>query len=324
MLQTRLYRSGLLEQINLPVAEISDQITEAETTVWIDGTDPTADELALIAAELGLHPLAVEDSLHLRQRPKVDRYPTHIFVAAHAVEVEKSTRRLIVHHISVFVTAKALVTLHSGAFDMEQIVRRNDSIALLDTPVAHLLHRVLDHVVDTHLSAAQTLDDQVEDLEDALFDDSDTVDGAVHRTNLVLRRTLTELRRLVLPTREVAAALLRSDFDFDLVGPQLLPYFHDLYDHTVRAGELTESVRDLVTAVHETYLTVRSNQTNIIMKQVTSWAAIIAVPTGVTSFYGQNIPFPGYGQPLGFWMSTGIAMTVSFALWIIFRRRSWL
>jgi magnesium transporter len=101
------------------------------------------------------------------------------------------------------------------------------------------------------------------------------------------------------------------------------PYFQDLYDHSLRVAEWTESLRDLVSAVFETYLTVRSNQINVIMKQVTSWAAIIAVPTAITGFYGQNIPYPGFGTPLGFWTSTLVTIGASVTLWAVLRRRGW-
>jgi magnesium transporter len=73
----------------------------------------------------------------------------------------------------------------------------------------------------------------------------------------------------------------------------MLPYHQDVYDHVPRATERTESLRDLVATILETHLTMPGNRLNMIMKKVTGWAAIIAVPTAATGFYGQNIPFPG-------------------------------
>ena len=102
------------------------------------------------------------------------------------------------------------------------------------------------------------------------------------------------------------------------------PYFQDVYDHVLRATEWTESLRDLVSTILETHLTVRGNRLNVIMKQVTSWAAIIAVPTAVTGFYGQNVPYPGFGHVAGFWTSTVIIVGMACALYVIFRRKGWL
>ena len=110
------------------------------------------------------------------------------------------------------------------------------------------------------------------------------------------------LRRLVLPMREVVNTLLRRDLG--LVDEAMGPYFQDVYDHVLRATEWTESLRDLVSTILETNLTIQANRLNVIMKKVTSWAAIIAVPTAVTGYYGMNVPYPGFGRPSGVIAST--------------------
>jgi magnesium transporter len=167
----------------------------------------------------------------------------------------------------------------------------------------------------------QSLDSQIEALEDQLFEDNPR-DREMQRRTFELRKSLVTLRRVVLPMREVVNSLLRRDLK--VVHEALTPYFQDVYDHVLRATEWTESLRDLVTTILETHLTVRGNRLNVIMKQVTSWAAIIAVPTAVTGFYGQNVPYPGFGQPIGFWTSTLVTVTASAALYVAFRRKGWL
>ena len=187
--------------------------------------------------------------------------------------------------------------------------------------VGFLLHGLLDYVVDTHFDAVQTLDVQIEALQDRLFEDNPR-DRLMQRRTFELRKSLVQLRRVVLPMREVVNSLLRRDLH--VVDEAMMPYFQDVYDHVLRASEWTESLRDLVTTIFETHLTIRGNRLNVIMKQVTSWAAIIAVPTAVTGFYGQNIPYPGFGQPVGFWTSTIVTVGLSAALWVVFRRKDWL
>src|SRR5882757_7563368 len=144
----------------------------------------------------------------------------------------------------------------------------------------------------------------------------------MQRRTFELRKSLVVLRRVVLPMREVLNSLLRRDLH--VVDGEILPYFHDVYDHVLRATEWTESLRDLVTTILETHLTVRGNRLNVIMKQVTSWAAIIAVPTAVTGFYGQNVPYPGFGQPWGFWVSTVVTVAASVVLYVVFRHKEWI
>ncbi|HZD99385.1 MAG TPA: CorA family divalent cation transporter, partial [Micromonosporaceae bacterium] len=120
----------------------------------------------------------------------------------------------------------------------------------------------------------------------------------------------------------VVNTLMRRDLH--VIDPETMPYFQDVYDHVLRAGEWTDSLRDLIGNIYETHLTVRGNRLNVVMKQVTSWAAIIAVPTAITGFYGQNIPYPGFGQPWGFWTSSAITVGLALMLYIIFRRKGWL
>jgi magnesium transporter len=102
------------------------------------------------------------------------------------------------------------------------------------------------------------------------------------------------------------------------------PYLQDVYDHVLRATEWTESLRDLVSTVLETNLTIQGNRMNSIMKKVTSWAAIIAVPTAVTGFYGMNVPYPGFSQHAGFVTSMVLLVVLSGGLFLLFKRLDWL
>jgi magnesium transporter len=122
--------------------------------------------------------------------------------------------------------------------------------------------------------------------------------------------------------REVVNTLMRRDIG--LVTDELMPYYQDVYDHVLRATEWTESLRDLVNTILETNLTIQGNRLNIITKQVTSWAAIIAVPTAITGFYGQNVPFPGFAHHAGFVTSSALIVVLSFVLYLVFKRKEWL
>jgi len=102
------------------------------------------------------------------------------------------------------------------------------------------------------------------------------------------------------------------------------PYYQDVYDHVLRATEWTESLRDLVTTILETNLTIQGNRMNIITKKVTSWAAIIAVPTFVTGFYGMNVPYPGFSRQSGVAVSVAIMFIAATTLYFVFKRKDWL
>jgi magnesium transporter len=168
----------------------------------------------------------------------------------------------------------------------------------------------------------RTLDESIERLEDLLFEDNRQHIQTVQRSSFQLRKNLVLLRRVALPMPEVLNTLVRRDLS--IVAPQMSPYYQDVYDHVLRATEWTESPRDLVTTIVETNLTVQANRMNPIMKKVTSWAAIIAVPTAITGFYGQNLPYPGFATHAGVITSTALILTLSGLLYLTFKRKDWL
>jgi magnesium transporter len=322
MVTTRLYRAGKLIKEDFPVAEISDHIAEKDCTVWADFVSPTPQDLENIAEELGLHRLAVEDAVHDYQRPKLDRYDTHLFLAAYSVELDIETGELTSTAVKAFITRQAFITVHGQDFDMAAVVQRwDDDIDLAENGVPYLLWGLLDVVVDQHFDTVQSLDGEIESLEDALFDDQPR-DKEVQKRSFELRKSLVLLRRVILPMREVVNTVLRRDLDS--FGLPMMPYYQDVYDHVLRATEWTDSLRDLVTTILETNISIQGNRMNLVMKKVTSWAAIIAVPTAITGFFGQNVAFPGFGNVWGLVVSLALMVGVSLALYLGFKKRDWL
>ncbi|HMT63000.1 MAG TPA: CorA family divalent cation transporter, partial [Microthrixaceae bacterium] len=137
-----------------------------------------------------------------------------------------------------------------------------------------------------------------------------------------MRRALVRFHRLVVPMRETVSSLMRREHS--TVNDELYPYFQDIYDHVLRVSESTDSLRDLVSTIVETNISLRDYRQNQVMKRVTSWAAIIAVPTLITGWYGQNIPFPGTGEWWGVVVSAVLVVGGSGALYLAFKRRGWL
>ena len=321
---TRLYRDGVCVSQDFPVADISAHLSDPASVVWLDLCRPTPADFAMVDTQFGLHELAVEDALHESQRPKLDHYATHLFLSAYAVSLDADGTRLDASEIAAFITDQALITVRKDdRFDIAPVLARWDAAPdLAGHGVAFLLHGLLDHLVDGHFAAVQQLDDGIEQLEDLLFDERRSQIQAVQRRSFQLRKNLVVLRRVVLPMREVLNTLLRRDLH--IVGEAMTPYYQDVYDHVLRATEWTESLRDLVATTVETNLTVQANRMNLIMKKVTSWAAIIAVPTAITGFYGQNLPYPGNGTHWGVLSSTALIAIVSALLYLTFKRKDWL
>lgn len=323
MAHTRVYRNGVLEAEGFPVAAVSDHLADPAATVWLDFCAPTEADLAAISEELGLHPLAVEDAVHEHQRAKLDRYDSHAFLTVYSAKLDDATGTLVVSELAAFITGQALVTVRKDEnFAIDAVVARWDSAGeLAKNGVGFLLHGLLDYVVDGHFEVVQSLDEQIERLEDLVFDERPRYTD-MQRRSFALRKSLVQVRRVVLPMREVVNAIMRRDLR--VVDGEMQPYFQDVYDHVLRASEWTESLRDLVTTIRETQLNIQGNRLNTIMKKVTSWAAIIAIPTAVTGFYGQNVPYPGFQTTAGFWTSTLVILVLSAGLYVSFKKRDWL
>lgn len=320
---TRLYRAGELVSEGFPVADISDHLAEPDTVVWLDLEDPDVDDLQVVVEELGLHPLAVEDAVNDRQRPKVDRYTDHLFLNAYLVSFDAGTGELQTGEIAAFVTSRALVTVRKDpAIELEPLLTVwDESRQNASSGVSFLLHGLLDHVVDGHFAVVQDLDEAIDSLEDLLFDPAGR-SAELQRRSFELRKSLVQLRRVVLPMREVVNTLLRRDLG--IVDADMAPYYQDVYDHVLRASEWTESLRDLVSTVLETNLTVQGNRLNETVRKLTAYAAILAVTTAVTGFYGQNVPYPGFGETAGFATSIAVLALSVVGLYALFKRKGYL
>jgi magnesium transporter len=321
--RTRAWRAGKLEAEGFPVAEVSDYLARDDTVVWLDLCAPERADLRVISDELGLDPVAVEDAVSRHERAKIDRYEGYAFVNVYVPRVRDGELEL--HEVSAFLAERALVTVRQDTgFDVDALIRRWDAspgVDIAGTGAGYLLYGLLDLVVDLQLGAVQALDDEADEVESMIFDEAFEV-REIQRRSFRLRKNLVALRRVALPMREVVNTLLRRDLR--MIAPDLAPYLEDVYDHTLRVGEWTDSLRDLVANLLDTRIALQGNRMNEVMKKVTSWAAIIAVPTAVTGFYGQNVPYPGFSSHTGFVVSTIIIVVCSVGLYVIFKLRDWL
>jgi magnesium transporter len=321
-MQTRVYRNGVLEAEDFDPTRCSDYLDEPDTVVWLDVCRPTPEDLAVVADELGLHPLAREDATGHAQRPKLEPYAGHEFLVAYAAHYHPETYELTTSEVDVFFDKRWMLTVRKEpVFDMAPVLQRwDDAPELAKHGVAFLLHGLLDVLVDGHFVIVEQLDDAIEGLEDTLF--SDNAPGmAVQRETFALRKALVAFRRVVLPMREVVNALMRRD----TIDAELTPYYQDVYDHVLRATEWTESLRDLVTTVLETHLTIQGNRLNEVMKRLTSYAAIVAVPTAIAGVYGMNTRlYPAAGSEAAWWFAILTMTSISLWLFFYFRRKDWL
>lgn len=323
MQRSRIYEAGKVISTDLKISELSALRKNKKQTAWIDLVNPSKETLEQIAEQLDLHELALEDAFKGRQRPKLEHYESHLFINTYACSFDHHHQELKTHEFAIFVTNQFLITVRDDElFDIGNVTKRwDESAELAANGVGFLLWGLLDVIVDGYFVVVEGLDVEIEKLEDQLFSEKRN-NKLIQRRSYDLRKALVTLRRTSIPMREVLNPIVKRDMT--MISNEMFPYFQDIYDHIMRVTDWTDSQRDLVTTLLETNLTIQGNQMNLIMKKVTSWAAIIAVPTAITGFYGQNIPYPGYEQDWGFWVSTGSILVISTALWAIFKKNDWL
>lgn len=335
MIHTRVWRKGELAAENCDPSLISDYLMEEGTCVWLDLVNPTAGELDLFKDEFGLHPLAVEDAVHAHQRPKVDRYRRHLFAAVYAAWLEESSTghtgpeeehrhiELVTSEVDVFVGRAWLITVRKDpGWDIEPVLHRWDKgEALVEHGVSFLLHGLLDQIVDEYGVVTETLDDRLDDVEDRLL--SQQGNGHLQGDLLELRRAVVRLRKVVLPMRENFNVLMEGPIPD--VADEMHPYFADIKDHVLRVAGDLETVQELLLNAIQLNMSMASNRLNVIMKQLTGWAAIIGANTVVAGIYGMNYRlWPHNENEIGFWVALGLMLAISAVLFAYFKQKDWL
>ncbi len=225
--------------------------------------------------------------------------------------------------VDAFVSHRWLITVRDDdRFPIEPVLARCDrSPDLVAHGVGFLLYGLLDVVIDGYFDAIEAFDEYYEDVSGAMFAEK-PLEPSQQRQWFEMRRAMVRFHRLVVPMREAVSSLMRREHP--AVTEELYPYFQDVYDHILRVSESSDSLRDLVGTIVETNLSLRDFRQNLIVKKVSSWAAIIAVPALVTGYYGMNVPYPGAGSTWGVVASTVLIAAASFVLYRVFRRRDWL
>lgn len=322
MTHTRVYRDGDVLHDDIPVAEAARLIGRRHTCVWIDLTPDDEPTLRDLAAQLGLHAVAVRDALSAHPSHTFARYGSHDFLAARAARYDADRTRLTVDLVSAFVTPHALVTVRRpDALTAEDIRGQWDQEPeLARYGPGFLLYGLLDVMSQRNEDAVRGLDEALDDLADDLFEPVPS--EAIQRRSLALRRCLVRLRRAIFPFDEALEGLTaeaRPSYD-----PAMEPYLRGVHQRVRRSSDWTDSLREMVATITQTSMALHDSRMTVISKKVSGWAALIGVPALITGFYGINVPYPGFARWWGF-VACCVIIVGSFAvLYAVFKRRDWL
>jgi magnesium transporter len=322
------------EQID-DLARLSD-LRDQGTLVWAEADIAELEEgdIALITEELDLHPLAVEDAVHVRQRPKLDVFESHLFVVLH--QLDEQDGQLEATQIASFVGDHYVLTLHAGA--QRSLLEARERWRLTgrevrDEPTT-VLYVLFDAIVDDYQALADRLEVEVEDLEELALDIIDVPgkpktlsresNASIQRRLYSIKQRLARLRRYALPSERVVASLTEVPLA-TIVPTQVTPLLRDVHDHVLRIGGQIHNVDELTAAILELRRSEQANALNEVTKKLTGWAAIIAVPTLISGVYGMNFALvPEEGQLFGFWFALALIAVSVTALYVYFKRKGWI
>ena len=303
---------------------------------WIGLYRPTAEELDAIAAEFSLHHLAVEDTRKGHQRAKLERYGDTLFVVLRPGRYLDATEEVEFGELHVFVGRDFAITIRRAESPNLARVRRRleGNPDLLARGPEAVLYAVLDEVVDEYAPVLAGLENDIDEIEEELFDG----DPQVTRRIYDLASEVMEFQRATRPLVDMVQAIERG-FEKYQVDIELQRYLRDVLDHVIRVVERGDSFRQLLQnalAVHSALVTQRQNdemqrltETSLAqseeVKKISGWAAIIFAPTLIGTIYGMNFTYmPELGHPLGYPAAIIAMIGFGVALYVIFKRRNWL
>ncbi len=290
--------------------------------VWVGLHEPTVAEMSAVSSSFGLHPLAVEDSLHAHQRPKLEQYDDMVFLALKTLWYVDERDAVETGQVTMFVGADFVVTVRQGAGSELSGARRDleRQTAILGHGPSAVVYAVSDRIVDAYADVVDALQTDVDEVEESIFSPLRTYDAQRIYT---LKREVAEVRRAVNP---LAGPMQRfADGDVPLMVEDARPFFRDVADHVVRVGEHVDALDALLTAVFQAYLARVSVQQNEDMRKISAWVAIGAAGTLIAGVYGMNFDnMPELTWHYGYFLCLALMVLVSIGLYRFFKRSGWL
>lgn len=303
-----------------------DQISEVLAAddgsfVWVGLHEPEDALLLKLQEEFGLHDLAIEDAQHAHQRPKLEAYGDGLFIAVHTAQVVDERIRFGETH--AFLGPRYLVTVRHGASLSYAPVRARAEREpeLLAHGPAFALYAVLDFIVDNYLPIVSEFRDALSALEHDIFAETFRRETIVRLYDL--KRDLMQLRLAVAPMQDILSQLTR--LHGSLVPEEMRVYFRDVHDHSIRVNEATDTLREMLTAAMSVHLSLVTIHQGEVVKKLAGWAALLAAPTLVASWYGMNFRhMPELGGRWSYAVVIAVTALVCLGLYRYLKKVRWL
>lgn len=337
MIDNGLYRDGVRIATPSTPADAARLLRrEPDAMAWIGLFQPEPSALEELAAEFGLHELALEDAIQAHQRSKIERYDDTLFVVLRAARYLDVPEEIEVGELHVFMGPNFILTVrHGGSPDLSRVRHRleSDREMLARGPEA-VLYAILDAVVDGYAPVLAGLANDIDEIEDEVVMGDTEVAQRIYE----LSQEVVEFQRAVKPLRSILTGLV-AGFTKYRVGEELQEYLRDVADHTTDAADRIEGFRLILREILQLNATLvaqrqneemrnlaeASNAQNEEVKKISAWAGILFAPTLISSMYGMNfVHMPELEWQLGYAFAIALMLASSLVMWVIFRRKGWI
>ena len=301
---------------------ISDVLANEDSGfIWVGLYEPADEILEKLQEEFGLHDLAIEDAQNAHQRPKLEAYGNSLFAVMHTAQVVDE--KIVYGETHAFLGPRYLITVRHGASlsyaPVRERVQRDPELLVLGPSYA--LYAVLDFIVDNYRPIIDEFRDTANSLEQAIFADTYRRQTVVRLYQL--KRELTQMRMAVGPLQDVLAQLSRTQNA--MIPEEVRLYFRDVHDHALRVNDAIDTLREMLTTALSVNLSLVTLAQGEIVKRLGAWAALLAAPTLITSWYGMNFEhMPETGSRYGYWILIGGVALACGVLYRLFKRAKWL
>jgi magnesium transporter len=331
----RYHESGAVDE-HVDPTDVSECLGDHGALLWVDVEDPTGEDIACLTQEFHVHHLAAEDLTEPAPRPRLALFDTHCLLSVRdcIFDGERfSTREVdLVFGDGWLLSLRNVGDEGEPPMPVDDVVQRFERSRKLDgaTDEGFLLFVFLDTIVDRFFDVSDAVEERLEAVEDDIFGDPSGVPSAAAPADrriteqlYRLRHDLIGYRRVVSPLRDALNPMLRNEVGF--LGDVAVLHLRDVYDHVLRAVELSEAHRDLLTGALDAHLSLVSNRMNLVMKRATSWGAVLVCCTLVAGIYGMNFKhMPELGWQVGYPLALALMVLISGGLYVTFKRRDWL
>jgi len=290
-----------------------------DASAWAIAPREETAELQRLAKILGLDDYAVEELLAPGHRCRISDLGDTRLVRLLAVDLKD--RELVAGDVSMIIADQVVIILADDPY--AQRIARSLTAAgprLTGGGADRAAQLVVDFVIDTTVTTTEQLEASCDDLADQLFGGQPlSRDGKLEAFRL--RRAVTQLRRVTAPTEDVVRELVAGAPDSDQVTDR---HWDKIIDRTQRVAVSVTALADGLTTIFDTSLSLDTARLDDVMKKLTGWAAIIAAPTLITGFVGMNVDFWFQGSSIGFYVYLAVMLAAVVALYILFKRKSWI